>query len=406
MAVEDQVVAGYLRSKLSSILQEAQDDPNSPSNILLLFRSIERQISFMSEVTSNRTSPVPVNLLYDLIDALSECRIFAHQRHKASSSNKVKITFSPLSNFLFKKNMKSRLDDIQMKLKNLPGEITVESSSSRTPLVIQQTYPILDASPVIGFESEVAEIERLLLEGTEEDSREGLTAIGIVGRCGCGKTALAQKVFASPRIQEKFYPTIWVGLSRVMLGVNQRVDARVRVLNYILEQLGHNTWDLEYADFNVIKLLEKVQRGLMGRRYLIVLDDAWRVDEFYADLGYGLPRGYATGEFFSHGLPKGNGGGIILTSRSDNVIRRMVGDKHVIRIEPNLNNNICRKIIADAVPQHSRIKPMLEKVVDDLIRNSDGLPLAARSLADIISELPHTPAQRNSNHRLFTKHQN
>ncbi|KAL7158048.1 hypothetical protein ABFS83_02G117000 [Erythranthe nasuta] len=410
MAVEE-VVSPYLRSKLSSVLQEAVADPDSPSRIVSRFRSIEKKINSMCDdesTSSSSTTIIPVDLLYDLIDALSDCRIFAHQRHKSAGFS---VRF--ISEFFFKKDMGKQLDAIETRLNNIPPPPPPpppppagDHGSSRF-LVIRQTYPLLDPSRIIGFETQAEEIESLLLKNPNSEEHaavaaaEGITAIGIVGRCGCGKTAFAQKVFASPRIQDEFAPRIWVCLSKLMFVDNNNnnnnnntnnnaVDTRVRVLNHILEELGHDLPELEYADPNVIKLLDKLRRGLMGKRYLIVLDDAWRLDDFYAGLSDRLPRGSATAEFMSHGLPGGSGGALIVTSRSEDVIKQTVGDKHMIRMEPHLSDEICCEIFANAVRESGKLdmdNQMLKKIEDDVVRNCDGLPLAATSFADIISEL-------------------
>lgn len=357
------MVISYLRSKLSSILEEAEADSGSPSHIISRFRSIQSQIQ------STEASPISVDHLYDLIEALSECRVFAYQRRTPGVSKKgfnlIKL-HHPLSELMFQRRIRKRLDTIDKKLRDpSPGD-------SRPPaeLVIQQTYPILDPSLIIGLDAEAERIEAWLMA----TAGDALRAIGIVGRCGCGKTALAQKVFASPRVVEEFSPRIWVCLSNMLFDK----DPRVRVVNYILEEIVHAA-ELEDSHCSLVKLLDKLQRRLMGKRYLIVLDDAWR-----------LPGDSDTAEFMSQGLPKGSGGVVIVTSRREDVISRMVGDKHVIRLEPQLSGEICWQILSRDIQQQGKmeaIHPKLSIIEDDVKTHFDGLPLAAKSFASILPDL-------------------
>ncbi|KAL8458029.1 hypothetical protein ACS0TY_035779 [Phlomoides rotata] len=123
----------------------------------------------------------------------------------------------------------------------------------------------------------------------------------------------------------------------------------------------------------------------MGKRYLIGLDDAWRMDEWFADLEC---RGYPTAESFTHGLPKGSGGAVIVTSRGESVIRRMVGEEYVIR--PQLTDDNCWEIFSKAVLQQGKISPddpIIMEMEACITKNCEGLPLAAKTLANLISNL-------------------
>ncbi|KAH6803476.1 hypothetical protein C2S51_031723 [Perilla frutescens var. frutescens] len=203
----------------------------------------------------------------------------------------------------------------------------------------------------------------------KQEEEAPLRVVGIVGRCGCGKTALAQKVFASPIVKKEFSPMIWVSLSNML----QLDDPTVGVVNHILKEIGRRD-DRGVSNSDHSRLAEELQ----GKRYLIVLDNAWRLDEWYEEL-------------FSHGLP--GGGAVIVTSRREDVIRRMVvgsdDDKHVIWVQPHLSDEICWQIFSKVLQQQRKMylnHPKLSSIEDDVKRNFDGLPLAAKTFADI---LPH-----------------
>lgn len=172
-----EVVSSYLRSKLSSILEEAEGDSGSPSHIISRFRSVQRQIE------STEASLIPVDLLYDLIDALSECRVFAYQRRTPHVSKKgfnLNKLYHPLSEFMFRRRIRKRLDTIDKNLRAPnPGD-------SRPPakLDIPLTYSIQDPSLIIGLDAEAETIEAWLMAtaSSEEEGGDALRAVGIEGR--------------------------------------------------------------------------------------------------------------------------------------------------------------------------------------------------------------------------------
>lgn len=130
-----EVVSSYLRSKLSSILEEAEADSGSPSHIISRFRSIQRKIE------RTEASGIPVDLLYDLIEALSECRVFAYQRRTPEVSKKgfnLNKLYRPLSELMFRRRIRKRLDTIDKKLPApSPGD-----SQAPAGLFIPLTQPI------------------------------------------------------------------------------------------------------------------------------------------------------------------------------------------------------------------------------------------------------------------------
>ncbi|KAH6803468.1 hypothetical protein C2S51_031715 [Perilla frutescens var. frutescens] len=363
----EEVLPSYLRSKLSSILDEAEADSGSPSQIISRFRSIESQIK----------SNYPVMILYELVESVSECRVFAYERRTAAVSKKgygFYFIINPVSELMFNRRMRKRLDSIERRLGTCPPP----SLAPPPGPVIEQTRPIEDPSLIIGFEAQADKIEAWIMPAGDDAAALAFRAVGIVGRCGCGKTALAQKVFASPRIVEEFSPRIWVCLSNMLPGGDERVDPRVRVANYILGEIGHDLDnDMTSDSSDYMSLAEKLQRGLMGKRYLIVLDGARRLDDWYDGF-----------------LPRGSGGAVIMTSRRENVIRRMVGDDdklvNVMRLEPHLSDEICWQIFSQVLQQQGKLEithPKLSSIRDDVKRSFDGLPLVARTSANTLTDL-------------------
>ncbi|KAL3366283.1 hypothetical protein AABB24_011109 [Solanum stoloniferum] len=126
---------------------------------------------------------------------------------------------------------------------------------------------------VVGFEKNAEIIMKKLIRGTKE--RDLIT---ISGMPGLGKTTLAKKVYNNPSIVNYFDVKAWCTVS-------QAYDRRTLLVE-IFKQATNNKIKIEEDD-DVADMLRKV---LIGKRYLIVLDDIWDV-KAWEDLGICFPQG-------------------------------------------------------------------------------------------------------------------
>ncbi|WMV34870.1 hypothetical protein MTR67_028255 [Solanum verrucosum] len=125
---------------------------------------------------------------------------------------------------------------------------------------------------VVGFEKNAEIIMKKLIRGTKE--RDLIT---IFGMPGLGKTTLAKKVYNNPSIVNYFDVKAWCTVS-------QAYDRRTLLVE-IFKQATNNKIKIEEDD-DVADMLRKV---LIGKRYLIVLDDIWDV-KAWEDLGICFPQ--------------------------------------------------------------------------------------------------------------------
>nr|GMC58667.1 putative late blight resistance protein homolog R1B-14 [Ipomoea batatas] len=130
----------------------------------------------------------------------------------------------------------------------------------------QNQVPNVEEEHVVGFDGEADAIIQRLVDGLQ-----GFEVISIVGMPGLGKTTLANKVFKDERVEYYFMNRAWIYVS----GVYKRRDVFVRILKELTKQSISYSDDVSDGD-----LALKIKEFLGSAKYLIVLDDVWKVDHW------------------------------------------------------------------------------------------------------------------------------
>ncbi|KAM6567876.1 hypothetical protein CsatA_027004 [Cannabis sativa] len=202
-----------------------------------------------------------------------------------------------------------------------------------------------------------------LLMSDEDSSDEKICVIPIVGMGGIGKTTLAQTLFNDERVKKKFEYRAWVYVS-------DKFDSTAVTKNLLQELAPSDAGN----DMTLNLLQVNLSNKLMGKKFLIVLDDVWEDD--YAQ--------------WTEVMKPFNGGAkgskIIVTTRNGKVadIIRTV-DTHQLR---ELSEDECWALfVKHASSENSRKfteNPNLERIGRQISKKCNGLPLAAKVLGGIL----------------------
>jgi len=126
---------------------------------------------------------------------------------------------------------------------------------------------------IFGRDDERDEIIRLLHETagdfeTSSSNSKCYSVIGIYGIAGSGKTTLAQLVCTYERMDNYFYPVMWIHVSQ-----------NFNVKNIYLEMLeaASGAPCHEFRSLNTLQM--KLEEQLRCKRFFIVLDDIWAVKD-------------------------------------------------------------------------------------------------------------------------------
>ncbi|KAJ9553992.1 hypothetical protein OSB04_018037 [Centaurea solstitialis] len=173
---------------------------------------------------------------------------------KSMKSIKVELNKINISNM--KMDSSSRIDQV----KSRQSVAAAGTSYTRNPLRIKKQSEDI----VVGLDRDAEIIRDKLFEDTKQ-----LCVVSIVGMGGQGKTTLATKLFNDPFLKYHFHIRAWATVSQTYV----KRDLLIQILTSIGVQD-----DLENDGDS--KLREKLHKKLMCRRYLIVIDDIWSIEDW------------------------------------------------------------------------------------------------------------------------------
>ncbi|PON99658.1 NB-ARC domain, LRR domain containing protein [Trema orientale] len=217
----------------------------------------------------------------------------------------------------------------------------------------------LEDNELVGIEDKKKELMDLVLSGKPER-----TVISVIGMGGSGKTSLVANIFSSSQVKQQFHNcTAWVTVSHAKCTIENILKDTIR------ELFGAETSELTYRE-----LVEKVVGFLDQKRYLVVLDDVWKVDNLSRELDVAFPPGSV-------------GSRIILTTRDEDVgsILFGVGSMVRFRVEPLEDDKAMELFCRKAFPSHGRCPPQFEEIAHHFVKKCEGLPLGLVALGGLMS---------------------
>ncbi|KAJ9184768.1 hypothetical protein P3X46_004460 [Hevea brasiliensis] len=299
---------------------------------------------------------------YDAEDIVDEFECEALLRR--STDSKVRRFFSRSNNplvFRFKignrmKEIRERLDEIsaQKGKFHLTERLVDERVVYRRR---EMTHSFVQASDVIGRESDRDKIIEYLLHHGE---LENLSVVPIVGIGGLGKTTLAKMVYNDERVDRNFQLKMWVCVSE---------DFDVTRL---AKEITSSATGRSYGDLTMDQLQARLRRSLAGRKFLLVLDDVWNENLVRWVELRGLLEGCAMGSK------------IIVTTRSSKVASIM-GIELAYNL-PGLPHKDCLSLFLKWAFNAGQEKqyPNLVDIGNEIVRKCGGVPLAVRTLGSLL----------------------
>ena len=221
-----------------------------------------------------------------------------------------------------------------------------------------------DSSHVVLMELEKDAIMHLL--DPEREKRRSV--VSIVGMGGLGKTTLAKKVFKDPQIKNRFDCAFWIDVSQ---DYND-----VKLLKDLLRQIFAGGTE-DYAKMKKNKLESRLHDWLLGKTYLIVMDDVWDA-KVWRIIEKHLPD-------------KPNGSKVLITTRRHEVADAADPDRATRAYKLRfLNQEESRELFfIKAIPvekERSDCTGRLKELGEEMADKCGGLPLALVVMGGLVSQ--------------------
>ncbi|VAH40330.1 unnamed protein product [Triticum turgidum subsp. durum] len=204
------------------------------------------------------------------------------------------------------------------------------------------------------------EIMKLLSEG-DDTSKKKLKIISVVGFGGLGKTTLVKMVY--DKIKGDFDCAAFVPVGR-------NADVKKIIMDILLD-LG--LYESQLAMLDERQLINKLQKGLEKKRYLIVIDDLWD-ENLWKIISWAFSNG-------------NNGSRLITTTRIVRVAKLCCSsiNESIYQMEP-LSDDDSKRLFYNRIFSHESGCPHeFEQVSRDILKKCGGVPLAIITIASVLA---------------------
>ncbi|KAH0720661.1 hypothetical protein KY285_005528 [Solanum tuberosum] len=359
-----------LEKLLSLTIEKVSSSRDCNKHLRMLTQNVSIIQAFINDAERRQVDDHAVEKWVKMLDIVAENaeNVFDEFTYESLKTQVMQIRNSPMrkvSDFIshtaFKSKMSRKIKNINEELRvinQLAKDLGLQSLivSSQQILPFRETDSLVVASDVVGRDNDVAEIKEKMLNMRDEVV---LCTIPVVGMGGLGKTTVAKRIFNDEEIEKHFEKRVWLCLPEM--------SETKSFLEQILQSLTERKLEVQTRDIIVKKLRDEVG----GKRYLLVLDDLWRVD---------LP---VWDEFVDslRGVNTSRGNCILVTTRMKQVASTVAVD---VRVLGKLAEDHCWSIFKQRAFVDGEVPEEMVNMESRIVEICQGLPLAASVLGGLL----------------------
>ncbi|XP_006338952.1 putative disease resistance protein RGA4 [Solanum tuberosum] len=359
-----------LEKLLSLTIAEAKTLRNCKKNLRMLTKYVSIIQAFIHDAERRQVEDQAVEEWLKMLERIAEDAEnvfdkFTYESLKAQvMKNRAKLmekVRSFFSNNVFNYKMSRKINNINEELRainQLANDLGLQALTvpSHKILQIRETDSVVVASDVVGRDKDVAEIKEKILNIREEVV---LCTIPIVGMGGLGKTTVTKRIFNDDHIKQHFEKRAWLCLPEM--------SEIKSFLELILESLTQRKVEVQSRDI----IVKRLQDELGGKKYLLVLDDLWRVDStLWHDFVDTL-----------RGINTSRGNCILVTTRMKQVASIVAADLHMLG---KLTDDHCWSIFKHKAFVDGEVPKEMVSMEKRIVEICQGLPLAASVLGGLL----------------------
>ncbi|OEL36815.1 Disease resistance protein RPM1 [Dichanthelium oligosanthes] len=245
-----------------------------------------------------------------------------------------------------------------------------------------------DASKLVGIDGPKDELIKWLAREYKcvaSEPREVVPpkVVSIVGFGGMGKTTLANHVYVELKNQFDFDCWAFVSVSR-------NPDL-MKILRTLLSEVSNGPYQYTEAG-SIQQLIGRITDFLKDKRYLIVVDDVWKI-ETWDIIRYAL----FPDKEKSIIIPDKEPSTVITTTRIHDVAKACCSSYGtlVYKMRPLIPTDSKKLFRKRIFGSHHMCPSHLEEVSNKILEKCDGLPLAIISISGLLANKPQTNYQWN-----------